>query len=239
MSEDAPISRRDMIRGRVLGPLLGGLRDAAASRLKPLAPEPAPSAAPPEAARAEATSRYAKSFPILRPPGAVEEEAFLAGCTKCNACVEACPYDSIIHAPVRFRRAAGTPMINPVGQPCWMCADAPCIASCEPGVLRFDLPMKIGVARIDETTCLPWMGTTCTVCSEQCPVPGAIEVRAGRPRIIEETCTGCGVCQHVCPAPGNAVILMPLAQRPPAPPAPPADGRGATPASECNADEPE
>jgi translation initiation factor RLI1 len=36
----------------------------------------------------------------------------------------------------------------------------------------------------------------------------------GKPRIIEETCTGCGVCQHVCPAPANAILLMPVQERP-------------------------
>jgi ferredoxin-type protein NapG len=31
---------------------------------------------------------------------------------------------------------------------------------------------------------------------------------------VAEACTGCGVCQFVCPAPHNAVLLMPVPERP-------------------------
>ena len=84
---------------------------------------------------------------MLRPPGAVEEEAFLAGCTLCQACIEVCPHDAIRPAPLRFRRAAQTPMIDPIQQPCWMCDDVPCIKACEPQVLRLDVPMKMATAQ--------------------------------------------------------------------------------------------
>jgi ferredoxin-type protein NapG len=204
MSDEPQLSRRDLFRGRIFG---GG---------------PEPGAAPPRSERAAKpfvpSARHQKAFPVLRPPGAIEEEAFLAGCTRCEACIQACPHQAIVHAPPRFRRAAGTPMIDPIQQPCWMCRDYPCIAACEPDVLRLAAPKKIGIARIDTVTCLPHQGGTCTVCSEQCPVPGAIEIVNGRPRIVEEVCTGCGVCQFVCPAPHNAVLLMPLAERPLPPP---------------------
>lgn len=160
------------------------------------------------------SSRYQQPFPVLRPPGAVEESAFLDGCTKCEACILACPHDAIIKAPARFRRAAETPMIDPLRQPCWMCEGYPCIDACEPGVLRHDVPKQMGTARIETFSCLAYQGTFCTVCHEQCPVEGAIELCEGKPQVIEERCTGCGVCQHVCPAPANAILLMPLAKRP-------------------------
>jgi ferredoxin-type protein NapG len=200
MSDDHHLSRRDLFHGR----FSGDPPDRAASQGR------SELASPPKSLSA----RYQKAFPVLRPPGAIEEEAFLAGCTRCEACIKACPHTAILHAPLRFRRAAGTPMIDPIQQPCWMCRDFPCIAACEPDVLRLAAPKKIGIARIDIQTCLPHQGQACTVCSEQCPVPGAIELIAGRPRIVEATCTGCGVCQFVCPAPHNAVLLMPLAERP-------------------------
>ena len=38
---------------------------------------------------------------ILRPPGAVPEEEFLAKCTKCGLCVEACPYKALLLAGTR------------------------------------------------------------------------------------------------------------------------------------------
>lgn len=108
-------------------------------------------------------------------------------------------------------------MIDPVQQPCWMCADFPCIAACEPQVLQLALPKRMATVKIETFSCLAWQGSFCSVCSEQCPVPGAIEVEQGKPRIAEEVCTGCGVCQHVCPAPENAILLLPLRERPTAP----------------------
>jgi ferredoxin-type protein NapG len=199
MSHDPQLSRRDLFRGRIFGdpPECESAAVRSESTKTPFAP----------------SARYQKAFPILRPPGAIEEEAFLAGCTRCEACIQACPHGSITHAPLRFRRAAETPMIDPIQQPCWMCHDFPCIAACEPNVLRLDAPKKIGIALIDIVTCLPHQGSVCTVCSEQCPVPGAIELTAGRPRIVEDVCTGCGVCQFVCPAPHNAILLMPVPER--------------------------
>jgi ferredoxin-type protein NapG len=105
-------------------------------------------------------------------------------------------------------------MIDPIQQPCWMCADFPCIAACEPRVLQLGLPKRMATARIESFSCLAWQGSFCTVCLEQCPVPDAIVLEGGKPRIVEPVCTGCGVCQYVCPAPENAILLLPLAERP-------------------------
>lgn len=159
-------------------------------------------------------SETVASLPLLRPPGAVQEMTFLDGCTRCGDCLEACPHDALHLAPERFRQAAGTPTFDPLGQPCLMCADMPCIAACEPGVLSRDFGIAMGTARIDPQICLAYQGTGCTVCAERCPVPGAIVMDAARPRIDQETCTGCGACQHVCPAPQNAVGILPTFVRP-------------------------
>ncbi|MCC6358965.1 MAG: 4Fe-4S dicluster domain-containing protein [Phycisphaerales bacterium] len=153
-------------------------------------------------------------LPIHRPPGAVNEAAFLAGCTRCNDCITACPVHAIVLAPARFRHAAGTPMIDPYSAACVMCSDTPCISVCQPGVLRADRPLKMGVAYVERAACLAYTGSFCTVCAERCPVPGAIELSQGKPTIRAERCTGCGVCAEVCPAPANAIVVMPLADRP-------------------------
>ena len=153
-------------------------------------------------------------IPVHRPPGAIEESAFLEGCTRCNECIKACPHDAIIQAPERYRAAAGTPMIEADHHPCMMCADLPCISACEPNVLSHLVPITMGTAKITEHLCLAHHGTTCTVCSERCPVPEAISVTEGSPYVLEEACTGCGVCRYVCPAPENAILLMPNFSRP-------------------------
>ena len=105
-------------------------------------------------------------------------------------------------------------MLDPDQQPCLMCEDFPCITACEPGVLTHRIPKVMGTAKVTEHLCLAYHGTTCTVCSERCPVSDVIDVREGKPVIDEARCTGCGVCRFVCPAPENAILLMPTFQRP-------------------------
>lgn len=207
-------SRRDLFRR-----LGARARDRAVSALPavpPLAPpagsisRTGPSAAADPTGSARSPQRV---FPLHRPPGAIAEEEFLAACTRCGECIEACPHDAIVLSSSRLRVGARTPVIEPMGAPCRMCPDTPCISACSPRALRAELPLRMAEARIQPWACLAHQGTFCSVCREQCPIPGAIEVDAGKPRIIASNCTGCGVCQHVCPAPENAVLLMPLAAR--------------------------
>lgn len=155
-----------------------------------------------------------RPIPVHRPPGALPEAEFLDVCTRCGDCIRACPHDAIRLAGPRMRSAAGTPVIEVDTVPCAMCADLPCIASCAPGALLPQAPKKMATAIIETWACLAHQGTFCSVCSEQCPVPGAIETENGKPRINDDVCTGCGVCRYVCPAPDNAVLVMPLLDRP-------------------------
>lgn len=143
-----------------------------------------------------------------RPPHAVPESEFLAGCTKCDACIQACPPHAIYRAPESEGQLAGFPIIDPESQPCLMCDDLPCVPACEAGVLRFEAPISMALAKVDTVACLAFNGIVCTVCAEHCPVENAITMEAGKPVIDSDICTGCGVCQYVCPAPGNAIQLL-------------------------------
>jgi ferredoxin-type protein NapG len=157
----------------------------------------------------------ARTIPVLRPPGAVAEADFLAGCTRCGDCIRACPHQAIVLAPERLRAAAGSPIIDPANQPCLMCPDTSCITACAPRVLRREpeAPVPaIGVARISTIDCLAHQNSTCTTCSERCPVEGAIELTRGRPQVVADRCTGCGICAYVCPAPRHAILIMPKAR---------------------------
>ncbi len=155
-----------------------------------------------------------RTLPVFRPPGAVEESQFLAGCTRCGDCIAACPHDAIRNAHPRLGPVAGTPVIDPDVAACMMCEDFPCIASCRPGVLSPSIDKVMGTAQVTQHLCLAHHHTTCTVCSERCPVPGAIVVVDGKPTVDENVCTGCGVCRYVCPAPENAILMMPAFSRP-------------------------
>ncbi len=50
---------------------------------------------------------------------------------------------------------------------------------------------------------------TCSVCIDQCPIPGAMQWDAGLPMVNPDLCNGCRICQQVCPAPTNAIRLIP------------------------------
>lgn len=65
------------------------------------------------------------------------------------------------------------------------------------------------VAVIQGRYCLAYQRSFCSTCVERCPVPGAITVENGIPRVNASACTGCGVCHEVCPAPRNAVLMLP------------------------------
>lgn len=179
----------------------------------------------PPAADAGPDTRH-RTIPLLRPPGAIDEASFLQRCTKCGDCAKACPHQAIKWAGPQLRSAEGTPMIVPEEQPCLMCSDFPCIQACPEEALTRRVPPMMGTARITEHLCLAYHGTTCSVCSERCPVAGAItwqQVATGlgtssRPVVTESICTGCGVCRFVCPAPENAILLMPTFHRPSLPP---------------------
>lgn len=164
--------------------------------------------------------RQRPMVPLVRPPGAIEERAFLEGCTKCGDCKVACPHDAIREAPPGFREAAGTPIIIAIQNPCLMCPDTPCITACEPGVLRLQPPLKIATARIKERACIATAEEPCTLCEEHCPIADVISFRDedGIPEVDAEACTGCGICQWACPAPHNAIVIEPLVNRPGLPP---------------------
>ncbi len=208
MSGDEGFSRRDLFRR------LGARgKEVARARLEPVIP--VRPVAP--AKNIEPRTRH-RVVPLHRPPGALDEEAFLAACTKCGDCASACPHGAIVPAPARFGPAGLTPTIIPMASACQMCPDTPCITSCEPRALRIEQPLRMAEARIQPWACLAHQGTFCSVCVERCPVPGAMELVDGKPIIDASICTGCGVCQYVCPAPENAILLMPLTARPTASP---------------------
>ena len=69
------------------------------------------------------------------------------------------------------------------------------------------------VAVIQGRFCLAYT-SFCSVCSERCPVPGAMKVEKGIPMVVSDACTGCGVCHEVCPAPTNAVLVLPRRRSP-------------------------
>jgi polyferredoxin len=131
---------------------------------------------------------------LIRPPGSVAEEEFLARCLKCGECMRVCPTNVL--QPSGFAHgwdAVWTPGLNNrIGTSgcqlnCIACGHACPTAAIRPLALDEKLgagdfapqgPVRIGLAAVDRGRCLPWaMERPCIVCEENCPVtPKAIYV---------------------------------------------------------------
>lgn len=160
---------------------------------------------------------------LIRPPGALPENDFLARCLRCGECMKACPTNTL--QPILLDSGfsgAFSPTILPLRGPCEPLCNV-CGQVCPTGALRSisveeKTSVKIGTARVLRHKCLAWEHKKqCLVCDETCPY-GAIELRkvpdnpVGVPFVILERCAGCGFCEHHCPvANQRAIVIEPMA----------------------------
>jgi polyferredoxin len=146
---------------------------------------------------------------LIRPPGALDEERFLARCIKCGQCMRVCPSNVLQPAGLDCGiEALWTPVLNnrigtsgclrmcvSCGSVCPTAAIRPITHSEKLGINDFAAqgPIRLGTAFVDRGRCLPWaMNTPCIVCQENCPVsPKAIyveevfsSVRFGEIRVV-------------------------------------------------------
>lgn len=167
-----------------------------------------------------------RSALVIRPPGSLDEPAFLSKCIKCAECMKVCPTNVLQPALLEAGiEGLWTPILDMRAgyceQSCTACGDV-----CPTGAIeKFSLadrlgtgelgkPLKLGTAFYDQGRCLPWaMNTPCIVCEEVCPTsPKAIwvqdtvltgrdgaEISLQRPFVDPSKCIGCGACEHACP----------------------------------------
>lgn len=152
------------------------------------------------------------------PPGVADARQILGSCIRCMKCMEACPEGVIVPAHVEdgffamrapkleFSRSS----IALQGRAGWCdhCEQvnggvARCAEVCPTGALgdaagsSFST-MRLGLAVIDEDTCLAWNLKGCAVCANACPI-GAISLdEHGRPSVDAQACNGCGACEQSC-----------------------------------------
>jgi polyferredoxin len=123
---------------------------------------------------------------LIRPPGAVNEDDFLATCARCDECLKVCPTNVLQPAALEAGwEGVFTPWLDYRRGFCeYNCAECGKVCPTR-SIVPLDLPVKqktiIGVARIDRTLCLPWStGEECLVCEEICPVPQKAITFGGR-----------------------------------------------------------
>jgi NAD-dependent dihydropyrimidine dehydrogenase PreA subunit len=136
-------------------------------------------------AAATVGARYGSPSPtqLLRPPGALDEDRFLALCVRCGECMTVCP--GPILQPMGL--AAGldalwTPVAVPVTAGCHQDCNA-CTQVCPTGAIRpLALAEKrrtvMGLAVVNTRTCLPHVGERdCRLCFEACKDAGYHAIR--------------------------------------------------------------
>ena len=161
-----------------------------------------------------------KSTQWLRPPYALPELDFLLACTRCNKCIEACPYGVIFPLSAKLGiDIVATPALDLLNKACHLCDDWPCVEQCESDALKYpetedgkSIPLpKLAYVEINEDLCLPYIGPECGACAASCPVPSALSWDAERPVVVAEKCIGCGLCREACIVSPKAVRIRSLA----------------------------
>ncbi len=161
-----------------------------------------------------------RGAPLLRPPGAQDEGEFADRCLRCLACVRACMTGCLEPAGREFGVDRFlTPRFNPALAKCEfeLCGRA-CAKACPVGAIGLppDREVRIGVAWVDRDRCIAWRdGKDCLVCHERCAYQAIEPDGRGRPRVLEERCTGCGACQNTCvTCPDPAIVVYPASMVP-------------------------
>jgi len=200
----------DLGRRRVIASAISGMAAVPLIRVSPL------------------SASVSLSPALIRPPGSLEEREFLKRCVKCGECMKVCITNGL-HPT--FLEAGLEGLWSPVLVPeigyceyrCTLCGQV-----CPTGAIK-NLPLedkvnvKIGLAMIDKSRCLPYAHSTpCIVCEEVCPTPkkavwfeeALVRDREGRerriqqPRIDLELCIGCGICEAKCPVKSRPAIYV-------------------------------
>ena len=105
MSDDGRMSRRGILRGDWFKQICQRGAEAIEKEQEP------------EFVLKRPPGQSRKSGFVHRPPHAVSESEFVVGCTKFDACIQACPPHAIYQAPESEGQLAGFPIIDPESQP--------------------------------------------------------------------------------------------------------------------------
>lgn len=169
--------------------------------------------------------RLAPGAPRLRPPGALDEDAFLASCIKCGQCVQVCPVEAIRLADLTDGIGNGVPWIDSRAQACDFSCDATqCILACPTGALSHLIDKKeqvrMGVAKVVEPdACLARQGRGYKGPARGGGFRGVLrypEIDRWRAKPVADhpyDLPLCDLCVRQCPIEG-AIVLEPVSTDP-------------------------
>lgn len=192
----------DLGKRHVIGSILAGILAAPLFKVAPIA-------------------RAGQSDPkLIRPPGTLEEKQFLKTCVKCGECMKVCITNGL--QPTLFEAGLEgiwspvlVPRIGYCEYNCTLCGQVCPTGAIKKLNLEEKREIKIGLAMIDKSRCLPFAhATPCIVCEEVCPTPkkaiwyeeAKVSDREGKALILKQPhidlnlCIGCGICEAKCPA---------------------------------------
>jgi MauM/NapG family ferredoxin protein len=164
-----------------------------------------------------AISRTSSGAAVVRAPGSVAEDDFLALCVRCGACMNACPTsllrpEGIVTGVWRLWIPHAATTHAGCDPSCKNCG-----AVCPTGAIR-ELSLaekrrtRMGLAVVDRRTCLPHAGIkACQLCADVCrdvgyeaiaiEAPGATDDAEYEAPVVDRSkCVGCGYCEFSCQA---------------------------------------
>ena len=169
--------------------------------------------------------KFASAAPHLRPPGALDEEAFLAACIKCGQCVQVCPVQAIKLSDFQEGVSNGVPYIAARAQACDFSCDATqCVLACPTGALSHLIDKKeqtrMGVAKLARPeACLARQGKGFKGQARGGAFAGKLrypEIDRWKPKPVAShpyDLDLCDLCVRECPIKG-AIKLEPLSADP-------------------------
>jgi MauM/NapG family ferredoxin protein len=164
---------------------------------------------------------------LIRPPGALAGDDFLARCIRCGECMKACPTNSIQAA---FLESGLEGMWSPLLKMrvgyceyhCNLCSEVCPTGAIGKIPIEKKQKLKIGLSMVDKNRCVTYAyGRECQLCYDQCPLPTkaitmvTASVTRGdktfplkQPQVDSKLCIGCGICENKCPVAGEAAIRV-------------------------------
>lgn len=161
-----------------------------------------------------ALKQYTGLLRIIRPPGAVDEPAFNAGCMRCGLCQDVCDIGAIQYYVESDGSLYQTPYIDPTKKGCNLCykfSAMRCTEVCPSGVLRKTYfedmeKVRMGSVELFPDRCLAHKAKY--IRNEQ-RMLSSLDRSYKESTAIYERRGPCGKCFDVCPVKDRAITREP------------------------------